>query len=90
MQHSRSGIHQTSARDDELRDERLPFTGSPGDPKDNEIPSRQVMDTIPGFVWSALPGGDVEFCNQRWLDYTGMSFNEIKGWDGRPQFTPTT
>jgi PAS domain S-box-containing protein len=80
MQHSRSGIHQTSARDDELRDERLPFTGSPGDPKDNEIPSRQVMDTIPGFVWSALPDGDVEFCNQRWLDYTGMSFNEIKGW----------
>src|ERR1700733_4614139 len=80
MQHSRSGIHQTSARDNELRDERLPFTGSPGDPKDNEIPSRQVMDTIPGFVWSALPDGDVEFCNQRWLDYTGMSFDEIKGW----------
>src|ERR1700733_989758 len=80
MQHSRSGIHQTSARDNELRDKRLPFTGSPGDPKDNEIPSRQVMDTIPGFVWSALPDGDVEFCNQRWLDYTGMSFDEIKGW----------
>jgi PAS domain S-box-containing protein len=80
MQHSRSGIHQTSARDDELRDERLPLTGSPGDPKDNEIPSRLVMETIPGFVWSALPDGDVEFCNQRWLDYTGMSFNEIKGW----------
>jgi PAS domain S-box-containing protein len=38
------------------------------------------MDTIPGLVWSALPDGDVEFCNQRWLDYTGMSFNEIKGW----------
>jgi PAS domain S-box-containing protein len=38
------------------------------------------MDTIPGFVWSALPDGDVEFCNQRWLDYTGMSLNEVKGW----------
>jgi PAS domain S-box-containing protein len=38
------------------------------------------MDTIPGLVWSALPDGDVEFCNQRWLDYTGMSFNEIKRW----------
>ncbi len=40
---------------------------------------RGVMDTIPGLVWSALPDGDFEFCNQRWLDYTGMSFNEIKG-----------
>jgi PAS domain S-box-containing protein len=38
------------------------------------------MDTIPGLVWSALPDGDVEFCNQRWLDYTGMTFDEIKGW----------
>ena len=38
------------------------------------------MNTIPGLVWSALPDGDVEFCNQRWLDYTGMSFKEIKGW----------
>jgi PAS domain S-box-containing protein len=38
------------------------------------------MDTIPGLVWSALPDGDFEFCNQRWLDYTGMSFHEIKGW----------
>jgi PAS domain S-box-containing protein len=38
------------------------------------------MDTIPGLVWSALPNGDVEFCNQMWLDYTGMSFLEVKGW----------
>ena len=79
MQHSRSVTNQTSARDDGLRDEQS-STGIPCDPKDNEIPSSQVMNTIPGFVWSALPDGDVEFCNQRWLDYTGMSFNEIKGW----------
>ena len=80
MQHLRSGIHATSARADELGNERSPFFGIPGDPKDDEIPSWQVMDTIPGFVWSALPDGNVEFCNQRWLDYAGMPFNEIKGW----------
>src|SRR5271168_3923775 len=79
MEHSRSGIHETSARADESRDERSPFTEIPGDPKDNEITSWQVMDAIPGFVWTALPDGDVEFCNQRWLDYTGMSFDEMKG-----------
>jgi PAS domain S-box-containing protein len=80
MQHARSGIHETSARADELRDKRSTFAEIPGDPEHNEIPSWQVMDTIPGFVWSALTDGDVEFCNRRWLDYTGMSFNEIKGW----------
>ena len=80
MHPSRSGIHGTSARANEPGDERSPFTGIPGDPKGSEIPSWQVMDTIPGFVWSALPDGEVEFCNQQWLDYTGMSFNEIKGW----------
>jgi PAS domain S-box-containing protein len=80
MPHSRSRVDETSARADEPRDERSPFTGIPGDPEESEFPLWKVMDTIPGFVWSALPDGDVEFCNQRWLDYTGMSLNEVKGW----------
>jgi PAS domain S-box-containing protein len=80
MQHPRSSVHETSARAEDGRDERSLFTGSPDDRERRELPLRGVMDTIPGLVWSALPDGDVEFCNQRWLDYTGMSFNEIKGW----------
>jgi PAS domain S-box-containing protein len=80
MQHPRSSVHETSARAEDGHDERSLFTGSPDDRERRELPLRGVMDTIPGLVWSALPDGDVEFCNQRWLDYTGMSFNEIKGW----------
>ena len=38
------------------------------------------MDTIPELVWSALPDGGVEFCNQKWLGYTGMALDEVKGW----------
>src|ERR1700733_15262448 len=38
-----------------------------------------VIDTIPGFVWRALPDGQVELCNQRWLSYTGMSLDQVKG-----------
>jgi PAS domain S-box-containing protein len=37
------------------------------------------MDTIPGLVWSAFPDGGVEFCNQRWLDYTGLSLEKVRG-----------
>jgi PAS domain S-box-containing protein len=77
MQRPRSSVHETSAR---AEDQRSRFTEIPGDQERRELSLRGVMDTIPGLVWSALPDGDVEFCNQRWLDYTGMSFNEIKGW----------
>ena len=39
------------------------------------------MDTIPGLVWSAFPDGDVEFCNQGWLDYIGLSSDKVRGWE---------
>jgi PAS domain S-box-containing protein len=54
-------------------------TQTPGDPQTSEFRLGRVIDVIPGFVWSALPDGDVEFCNQRWLDYTGMSLDELRG-----------
>src|SRR2546426_44420 len=42
---------------------------------------RPVIDTIPGFVWSARPDGAIEFLNQRGLDYTGFSLEQIRGWN---------
>jgi len=41
---------------------------------------RLAVDTIPGLVWSARPDGYVDFLNQRWCDYTGMSLDEACGW----------
>jgi PAS domain S-box-containing protein len=43
----------------------------------NEL--RQAIDTIPGFVWSALPDGSVDFLNQRWCDYTGIRLQDGSG-----------
>ncbi|MEN3334600.1 MAG: hypothetical protein V7641_3965 [Blastocatellia bacterium] len=37
---------------------------------------RLVIDTIPTMVWSLRPDGAVDFVNQRWLDYTGLSLEE--------------
>jgi PAS domain S-box-containing protein len=37
---------------------------------------RLVIDTIPTLAWSVRPDGTVDFVNRRWLDYTGMSFEE--------------
>src|SRR3989440_2575575 len=37
---------------------------------------RLVIDRIPTMVWSLTPEGVLDFVNQRWLDYTGISFEE--------------
>ena len=37
---------------------------------------RLVIDTIPTMAWSLLPDGTVDFVNQRWLEYTGLSLEE--------------
>jgi PAS domain S-box-containing protein len=37
---------------------------------------RLTIDTIPTMVWSLSPDGAVDFVNQRWLDYTGLTMEE--------------
>jgi PAS domain S-box-containing protein len=37
---------------------------------------RLTIDTIPTMVWSLGPDGAVDFVNQRWMDYTGLSMEE--------------
>jgi PAS domain S-box-containing protein len=41
---------------------------------------RRAIDVIPQLVWSAFPDGAVEFCNQRWLEYTGLTAEQVQGW----------
>jgi PAS domain S-box-containing protein len=38
-----------------------------------------MIDAIPAIAWSSLPDGSVEFLNQRWLDYTGLSPGQALG-----------
>ncbi|WP_445147225.1 PAS domain-containing protein [Dyella sp. Tek66A03] len=46
---------------------------------------RAMIDTVPGFVWRSAPDGGVEFLNQRWCDYTGISLEKSlgTGWTSR-------
>src|SRR3989442_117300 len=39
----------------------------------------RVVNALPGFVWSAAPDGSVDFLNQRWCDYTGVSLEDACG-----------
>src|SRR5580693_1268447 len=59
--------------------QRLAPTQTPANSDTTDFHLDWVIDAIPGFVWSALPDGRVEFCNQRWLDFTGMALDEVRG-----------
>lgn len=37
----------------------------------------QVVDALPGLVWTALPNGEVTFLSRRWCEYTGISAENI-------------
>ena len=41
---------------------------------------RLLVDRIPAFTWSTHPDGSVEFVNQRWREYAGLSAEESQGW----------
>src|ERR1700686_9828 len=39
-----------------------------------------IINTIPMLAWSARPDGFCDFLNQRWLDFTGLSTEQARGW----------
>src|SRR3984893_13833970 len=41
---------------------------------ENEL--SRVVDALPGLVWTALPDGRIDFLNQRWCEYSGLSVAE--------------
>ena len=41
---------------------------------------RRVVNGIPGFVFSAAADGQIEFVNQRLVEYTGRTVEELKQW----------
>ena len=41
---------------------------------------RNLVDTTPAFVHTALPNGDIDFFNRGWLEYLGLSITDLLGW----------
>jgi len=56
------------------------ITTSSVDRRRNEDRLRLVIDTAPAMLHSARPDGYVDFFNKRWLEYVGVSFEDIRGW----------
>ena len=53
-----------------------------------EIQFRTLAETIPQIVWTSQPDGHLDYYNQRWFDYTGMTLEETMGWGWAPVIHP--
>jgi PAS domain S-box-containing protein len=49
---------------------------------------RAIISAIPTLAWSSGPDGSADFLNQRWLEYTGLSAEQGKGWGWRAAIHP--
>ena len=46
---------------------------------------RFLAESMPQKIFTARPNGDVDYFNQQWMEYTGLTFEQIKDW-GWKQF----
>src|SRR5947207_1426469 len=49
---------------------------------------RQLADAMPQIVWTANPAGLLDYCNQRWFDYTGLTLDQTVNWLWKTVFHP--
>jgi PAS domain S-box-containing protein len=59
----------------------------------DEIAQRQsdlhvLAQAIPQIVWTAEPDGNLDYYNQHWFDYTGMTLEQTQGWGWQPVLHP--
>jgi PAS domain S-box-containing protein len=47
--------------------------------REQQAELRQVLDTIPALVWSALPDGSNSYANSRWVEYSGLPTGQMAG-----------
>ncbi len=48
--------------------------------RDSEARFRQLADAMPQIVWTARPDGWLDYYNQRWFDYMGLTPEQAEGW----------
>jgi PAS domain S-box-containing protein len=53
-----------------------------------ELNLRLLTNALPQIVWTANPDGYVDYYNQRWFDYTGMTLEGTQGWGWEPVLHP--
>ena len=48
--------------------------------RESESQFRSLANSIPQLAWMTHADGSIFWYNQRWYDYTGTTFEDVKGW----------
>jgi PAS domain S-box-containing protein len=48
-----------------------------------------IAETIPEMLWKARADGFLDYCNKRWLQFTGLDFEEALGWGWQSAIHPS-
>ena len=49
---------------------------------------RFLAEATPGLVWTATAAGNVDYVNQRWVDFTGITVENSKDWNWQSALHP--
>jgi PAS domain S-box-containing protein len=55
---------------------------------ESEARFRQLADSMPQIVWTALPDGQVDYYNERWYEFSGYSPNDFGDMSWEPILPP--
>jgi PAS domain S-box-containing protein len=56
--------------------------------RESERRFRMLAEAIPHQIWSCLPDGSVNYCNQRWMDYSGLPMDQVHGYSWTSRVHP--
>ena len=54
----------------------------------SESKYRNLVDTTPAFVHTALPNGELDFLNHGWVEFVGVPLKDLLGWGWTSQIHP--
>jgi len=56
--------------------------------RQSELYFRTLADAMPQIFWTAQPDGWLDYHNQRWFEYTGMTGEQTQGWGWKSVLHP--
>ncbi|MGJ7512310.1 PAS domain-containing protein [Variovorax sp. GT1P44] len=83
-----SGLLNSASEIAELRRAKAELQEALAATRNSEEQYRTMLSAIPTLVWRTTAEGAAEFFSQRWLEYTGMSFEEAQGSGWTAAFHP--